>query len=378
MGLDRSKVMRELQHISVKLFKDISAEFDTARNIWLSIAKNESFRSAVAVANFQVPLPLWQGELDQVIPIELNRVKRKTIVAVDGSQIYPDRHQGSSCFLINIGSVVISYGIEGRRVMFSSEPQIFVGDEESYVHGSLVDFVNCKREEREFADGLAIMSGLKASCIPGEYLLLLLDGSLIFWHLEAKDPVLRMTFLSCYCASLETLYKSGLACVGYISMAKNKDLVNLLRFAVHSGIFKDTSTNESLDHLLDVHVSNFFLEPYMRTVVFKHQSKFCDLYPSSVRPYFFYLHVGSEIARIEIPAWIALNEDYVNDISSIILDNCIKGRGYPVALAEAHEQAVVKGPDREFFYHLIQKVGFDHHRNVLISQKNVKKRGIGI
>ena len=130
--------------------------------------------------------------------------------------------------------------------------------------------------------------------------------------------------------------------------------------------------------MLDVHISHFFLSPYTRTVVFKHQAKLCDLYPSNVRPYFFYLHVGSEIARVEIPAWIALNNDYVDDIASMILDNSLKGRGYPVVLAEAHEQAVVKGPDRDFFYHLIQKVGFDRHRNVLISQKSVKKRGIGI
>ena len=369
--------MRELENVSARLFIDISGEFDLARAVWQSIVQNQAFLAAVSQADFYLPLPLWQDNLGHIIAVEPQRISTNTLVAVDGSQIYPDRHQGSSCFLINIGSVILSYGMPDRRVKFSSEPQVFVGDDESYIHGSLVDFVNCRREELEFDAGIALMSNLKQSCAPDERLLLLVDGSLIFWHLEAKDPIFRTTFLSRYCASLEALYQQKCLCAGYISLPKNKDLVNLVRFALKSGMYHGSAC-ESLDHLLDVHIGYFFLAPYTRTVVFKHQAKFCDLYPPDVRPYFFYLHVGSEIARVEIPAWIALNNDYVDDIASMILDNSIKGRGYPVALAEAHEQAVVKGPDRDFFYHLIQKVGFDRHRHISISQKSAKKRGIGI
>ena len=375
--LDRSKLMRELENVSARLFIDLSGEFDSARAVWQSITDNQAFLAAVSEANFHLPLPLWQGKLGSTIPVDPHRIATSTLVAVDGSQIYPDRHQGSSCFLINIGSVVLSYGMLDRRVSFSSEPQVFVGDDESYVHGSLVDFVNCRREELEFDAGLSLMNSLKPRCAPDERLLLLVDGSLIFWHLEAKDPVVRMTFLSRYCASLEALYMNQHGCAGYISLPKNKDLVNLIRFAIHAGMYHG-AVSESLEHILDVNIGSFFLSPNTRTIVFKHQAKFCDLYPSTIRPYFFYIHVGSEIARVEIPAWIALNECYVDDIASMILDNSLKGRGYPVALAEAHEQAVVKGPDRDFFYHLIQKVGFDSHRTILISQKSAKKKGIGI
>ena len=135
--------------------------------------------------------------------------------------------------------------MESRTVRsnFRSEPQVFVGDDESYVHGSLVDFVNCRREELEFDTGIALMNNLKPTCAPEERLLLLVDGSLIFWHLEAKDPVVRMTFLSRYCASLETLYNQQHFCAGYISLPKNKDLVNLLRFAIKSGMFHGSSSN---------------------------------------------------------------------------------------------------------------------------------------
>ena len=107
-------------------------------------------------------------------------------------------------------------------------------------------------------------------------------------------------------------------------------------------------------------------------------SDICAEYPAHLQPHFFYLHVGSEIVRIEIPAWIAQSELYVNTISRIILDQCTKGNGYPVLIAEAHEQAVVKGPDRDFFYHVITKLGIERNQRLFASAKSVKKRGIGI
>jgi len=102
------------------------------------------------------------------------------------------------------------------------------------------------------------------------------------------------------------------------------------------------------------------------------------LYPDALHPHFFYLHVGDEIGRVEIPGWIAADEILVNHVASLILDQSIKGAGYPVALAEAHEQAVVKGPDRDFFYHALYKEGMVHDRALSPSGKVLRKRRIGI
>jgi NurA-like 5'-3' nuclease len=38
------------------------------------------------------------------------------------------------------------------------------------------------------------------------------------------------------------------------------------------------------------------------------------------------------------------------------MDQCHKGYGYPVALSEAHEQAVVTNNDRENLYQLIDEL----------------------
>ncbi len=81
---------------------------------------------------------------------------------------------------------------------------------------------------------------------------------------------------------------------------------------------------------------------------------------------------------MEIPAWVAQDESMVNRIATYIYDQCTKGGGYPVGLAEAHEQAVVKGPDREFFYHLLTKMSIARKRGVVTSQKAQRKRSIGV
>ena len=67
--LDRSKLMRELENVSSRLFIDISGEFDLARAVWQSIVINQSFLAAVTEADFHAPLPLWQGELGKQFPL---------------------------------------------------------------------------------------------------------------------------------------------------------------------------------------------------------------------------------------------------------------------------------------------------------------------
>jgi hypothetical protein len=61
---------------------------------------------------------------------------------------------------------------------------------------------------------------------------------------------------------------------------------------------------------------------------------------------------------------------------SLVVAQVQKGYGYPVALAEAHNQAVVRGGDRSRFFALLEremvKAGL---RNVGTSYKEARKRG---
>ena len=64
---------------------------------------------------------------------------------------------------------------------------------------------------------------------------------------------------------------------------------------------------------------------------------------------FFYLHGGAEIARVEVPDWLADDPELLALAHAMLLKQCQLGLGYPVAISEAHEQAVISGHDRAEF-----------------------------
>ena len=70
--------------------------------------------------------------------------------------------------------------------------------------------------------------------------------------------------------------------------------------------------------------------------------------------HFFYVRVGRELARIEIPQWVARDPALVDRVHAVAVDQAARGRGYPVALARAHEQAVVRSTDRRAFLDIVE------------------------
>jgi len=161
-------------------------------------------------------------------------------------------------------------------------------------------------------------------------------------------------------------------------MPKSKELLNLVRLSLCDFDTTKTERYQAVNQVVDTGIVRSFLPTGSRTTLFQNQSSVSKFYPEHLKPFFFYINIGSEIGRVELPSWMAQDSDLVNTVSSLVLDQCLKGSGYPVALAEAHEQAVVKGPDRDFFYHLLQKLGIERNYPLSISLKSMKKRGIGI
>jgi len=373
--LNRVELLEALASVSGSLFVDNSNAYALARRIWQAIVDDEEFLTKARRIETKWTIPSWSGDLDLAIPVEAASGTYQ-IVSVDGSQVYPDRHQGTSCYLINIGSVVIHYGSPVNPVTFNSRPTVFVStDGECYQEANIHEVINCRRQELELVGGLTVMRSVQER---NKATLLLFDGSLVFWNLEAKDSVLTDLFLPNYLATLYQLYQSRSMYAGYISLPKSRELVNLVRLALCDFDVDNTQLYDVIDPVVDATIASFFLTPHTRTGVFCNNATISRLYPDALRPHFFYLHVGEEIGRVEIPGWIAADEVLVNQVASLILDQSIKGAGYPVALAEAHEQAVVKGPDRDFFYHALYKEGLTHDRAINMSGKVLRKRRIGI
>mgnify|MGYP001089397888 CR=1 FL=1 len=116
------------------------------------------------------------------------------------------------------------------------------------------------------------------------------------------------------------------------------------------------------------------LEPGERSALFISQSSVVEKHYREHTVHFFYIRLDDEIARVEIPLWVAKGRDLVNLTHSLVLDQCQRGQGYPVALSEAHEQAVVTTADRENFWQLVEANLVEEHLPTTMSGKSRSKR----
>lgn len=386
--LDRTKLIKNFSSVVSHLFPDSDAQGLWCQRVWQELAADGSFPAFVGSLPSTSITPLWRGGLDHVIPVsrELNAY---SILGVDGSQIYPDRHiEGAGCFLINSGGCWIAYGSPSKAELFS-EPQIFLLQQQVIPEMAIAvteDIVDLMREQHELLGAVEKVKRYRA-INPNENFLCLFDGGLIFWYLENKHEAVQKHFFEQYMQSLSWFAQEKVLVAGYISFPKSCELANLLRVRVCLSRDKNAIpcygriTNCPCllrEDIIDKTILSWFLPSDCRTTVFANRSSIVDLYPAELAPHFFYLNTGIEIVRIEIPAWILAKQGALDLIATMCLDQTSKGGGYPVVLAEAHEQAVVRANDREFFFDLIRKSGLDRNKHLVYSQKSIKKRTMSI
>jgi hypothetical protein len=314
-----------------------------------------------------------------------------TVLAADGSHIDVDRHQSTRCYLINIGSVVIRYGSRPDASLASS-PRLYSDDKdlaitptgggrEQPVEGNILAAKRSVEECHCLAD-------LAANLPAGSTALALLDGTLILWGLEAypdfvTDALLHGGLLKCLDAMKKLNKDHRLALASYISFPRSTDVVNVLRVAVCPNDIPDCDKQcppgkeRDCDALAGVRDRDLFLSVLdrgERSALFISPSKIVKEHYGLHRVYFFYLRVDNEIARIEVPQWVAENKDLLEMTHGLVFDQCRRGHGYPVALSEAHEQAVVTGADRENFRELVESTLIEEHLPTPASGKSLSKR----
>lgn len=362
--LNRVKLLKEVQSHSDKIFYDISNELMVLENTWNAILSDNSFFERILNLKDDIIVPLITAEqAAKKIKIDPKKFDYR-VFAVDGSQVYPDRHRGTLCFLINVGIVDINY-CKDSKAKFETHPKIFIQDE--FLNDfNVTDFVDSLREELEFQFGYEY-----ASLNPGS--LLLFDGSLMLWNLVSKDPKFQEYFVIKYLSIFEKMAREGINFSSYVSLPANKDFINLIKLKLSDFNIKNRELFKVVDQLTDIHLMSIILPPFTRTEIFKINSPMMKYLKKDLEVYSFYLNVGYEIARIEIPAFVALNKDRLDFVCNAIIDQSNKGIGYPVSLAEAHELAVVKNNDKEFFYSLIEELGLNRKSSFNRSQKSLKK-----
>lgn len=384
--LNRSNIFTQLQSL-VTSSQPTKSAIGIIADAWqVFIATQTTLRPLIAGRQWHFPVPLWFESPDAAHPVSLN-TEPYGIIGVDGSQIYPDRfYSNLDFFVINTGGIAITYQHPASTASFFSQPYVYTLRDALKRYGHEVaeskDLIDLIREEYEFKDGLqAAEEFLHANTnLP---FLCLFDGSFIFWHLESKQTEVRDLFLSTYMRYLRRFQELRIPIASYISAPRNRELCNALRFVLcerfastqHFCLIDQVCSCKVLQDIIDVDLITQFIKPGQRTGIFMSKSSIADHYFDELKPCFFFLNVGEEIARIELPWWMAKDPKQVTFVASIALDQAHKGIGYPVVLAEAHEQAVIKHQDKNFFYELLSTL----HNNVgsnspMLAAKNMRKR----
>ncbi len=364
--LDKLKCLQELELNIPRFCSEAGHELSEARELFSWLMNHQNVVEALKVFDTPCSVPSWEGTFNQVVDVP-SYDKPYAVVAADGSQVYPDRHRSIPCYLLNSGVVHFMYGATSSAHLFSV-PRVYTQIDEPT--GS-EDLVNCHRTELELEAGLTY-SRSACAANPSVPLLFLADGSLIFWYLESKSPSIKDRFFKRYIELFEQFYQSGIPYMSYISLPKARDLVSLFKNGTAHTLFPKHAA--SWDTLIDTDIMHFFLPVGSRSAVFTPHSRLLALYPEHLRPSFVYIRNEDEIARLEIPAWVLGNEEMLTRALRIVQDQCLKGNGYPIALSEAHEQAVVRAEEKEFFFTMVSQIGVQHKWSQHQSQKSLKKR----
>ncbi len=310
-------------------------------------------------------------------------------LASDGSHIDVDRHSPISCYLLNMGRARIRYGNRPEADL-ASQPELAFEDErlvlgdrsdasrEHVLSGNLLAALRSVRE----VELLAQLADQENSGLPT---LALLDGTLVLWGLAGKEfrgEIKRLLLDEGIIAALDRIRAvasdRSITLGSYISRPGGSELAHTLRLAscpLPQGQppqpidcqrcpreADDPRPCDAVGLTADRPLFAALLAPGERSAVFRR----ANLEPTSIEKQFygqhsvafFYLRmpdgVPDEIARVEMPLWIAQDEQKVGLLHALLVDQCRRGLGYPLAVMEAHEQAVISGPEREAFRRLLE------------------------
>jgi hypothetical protein len=278
-----------------------------------------------------------------------------TIVASDGSQIYPDQHGMAFYYAINIGTVVFRHG-SGEAPEGASEPKLFYTEDQVYPSGSPVnaDRISAQRDLAEMQE-LARLALREPS--EGPPRVALGDGSLVIWlqRKEIPDDQQRQ-ILESYLGCLDRLRGEDLPVAAFVSRPRSAEVVALLYLA-----YLEPDERQNVTKLSDTQFRGLtdralfgFLKPGERSAWFVRSM-------ASNRPYraqghtvtFFYLNTGTDLARVEVPEWVARHRDRLDLVHATVYEQCRFNNGYPYVLTRADELAVILGDEREALENLI-------------------------
>ncbi len=216
----------------------------------------------------------------------------------------------------------------------------------------------------------------------------LLDGTLLLWRIQNQPDNIRTRFTWRFKKALDGFAAEQIPVLSYISFPGSRDLCNALRVALcetdptRCGDCQSDQRElcEFLGGLRDRELLQGFLSERQRTDLFQSVSDVVKDYGDHAI-HFCYMDVGGEIARLEMPRWVAKDGEALEFALSVVLDQCELSSdvpSYPLALMEAHEAAVIHTADRKAVEALMEREFARRGLHYARSGKDRSKRRRGV
>jgi hypothetical protein len=316
------------------------------------------------------------------------------IVASDGSDIDPDPHQPVQYAVIHLALAGLAYEPPDSwvdhqvRFRFRTEDmQIALpGEEPIEVDRLVVDTLRAYEE-------LAVLWNAVQSLPPdphGRPLLALTDGIILWQHRGEKQEAFGDRMLSDSVRILTHLQQAGIPLASFDITPHREVVRTLMALACPDPERANCAACESppdackILHGLEDRDLFGFLPAGARSALFQavYRGRTSWRLPEEVRGQdprlaFFYLHTGTQLARVELPLWIR-DAGLVDAVHGIVLDQCRPRRsetaGYPVSLTLAHNEAILTTSDRQAIAWMVEEALARRRVYVVPSAKAQMKR----
>jgi hypothetical protein len=331
---------------------------------------NEELRAKLKVAA-EVD-PSWRGAdplgdwLNASVQLSEDPPKA-TLLASDGSQIYPDTHGIALYYLLNVGTIVLRQG-SGQAPVTATHCQVFYREEDLYDDLQRLieaDQVNAQRDLWELA-ALADLVSQERARSGGDLspiLVALADGPLLPWMPQRLSDAEQQRQVAEFAGELRRLRQAQAVPVGYVDRPRSANVLRLLHLAELS---TDQVTKEQLRRFnpyrgLSDRALFAYLKPGQRSGLFAATSEINTSYAQAGHRIFFcYLNVAwrpgegqARIVRVEMPEWTTRDEARLDQALAAVRADC-RVTEYPYVLTRAHEVAVVTRQEREAFEQMLR------------------------
>jgi hypothetical protein len=328
-------------HATVLLDSLTGRNADVREKVFAVAAANSSLRSAV---------PTDEEITASILPPTLNQ--DYILLAADGSQVNPSRHDAMPFGVINIGVFRMDSTMQSppREIV---ETHLLSLDELYNEYGLVGEEVIALRRDLRERQKLAML----AAEIRGT-VLALTDGPLELFRDPQGSKDTQQDFEQ-YLGVLRQLAQLGTVTAGYVDRPGSDLVVRMLELFDPKS---ENGTKRSLQPLTDAFLFRDRLPPTARAAIFSIQSRSALSFSGETALHFFYLNTGSagkpSLARVEIPAWVAEDKSRVGLLHTVLLEQCrhLGAAPYPYALHRSHEIALVTLIDKAQIEAMIGRV----------------------